>query len=66
MAYFRDPRDAVTFALRISRQVPEARLPPAHLGVAAGSVVAYAGDYFGRTVNLAARIAAYASSGKPW
>ena len=33
-------------------------------GVAAGPVVAQGGDYFGRTVNLAARIAAYASAGR--
>src|SRR4029450_9629133 len=41
-----------------------AGLPPAHVGVAAGPVVAQGGDYFGRTVNLAARIAAYASAGR--
>src|SRR4029453_4582291 len=38
--------------------------PPARGGVAAGPVVAQGGDYFGRTVNLAARIAAYASAGR--
>ena len=38
--------------------------PPAHVGVVAGPVVAQGGDYFGRTVNLAARIAAYASAGR--
>jgi adenylate cyclase len=32
--------------------------------VAAGPVVAQGGDYFGRTVNLAARIAAHASAGQ--
>jgi hypothetical protein len=31
-----------------------AGLPPAHVGVAAGPVVVQGGDYFGRTVNLAA------------
>jgi adenylate cyclase len=45
-------------------QLPEAGLPPAHVGVAAGPVVAQGGDYFGRTVNLAARIAAHASAGQ--
>ena len=44
--------------------VPEAGLPPAHVGVAAGPVVVQGGDYFGRTVNLAARIAAYASASR--
>ena len=32
--------------------------------VAAGPVVVQGGDYFGRTVNLAARVAAYASAGR--
>jgi adenylate cyclase len=41
-----------------------ARLPPGHLGVAAGPVVGQGGDYFGRTVNLAARIAANAEPGQ--
>jgi class 3 adenylate cyclase len=36
----------------------QAGLPPAHVGVAAGPVVIQGGDYVGRTVNLAARIAA--------
>jgi class 3 adenylate cyclase len=45
-------------------QLPEAGLPPAHAGVAAGPVVTQGGDYFGRTVNLAARIAAQAGEGQ--
>jgi adenylate cyclase len=45
-------------------ELPAAGLPPAHVGVAAGPVVAQGGDYFGRTVNLAARIAARASAGQ--
>jgi class 3 adenylate cyclase len=32
--------------------------------VAAGPVVVQGGDYFGRTVNLAARIAAHAGAGQ--
>ena len=35
-------------------------LPPAHVGLHAGPVVLHQGDYFGRTVNVAARIADYA------
>jgi adenylate cyclase len=35
-----------------------------HVGVAAGPVVLQGGDYFGRTVNLAARIAARAGAGQ--
>jgi adenylate cyclase len=34
------------------------------VGVAAGPVVVQGGDYFGRTVNLAARIAANAAAGR--
>ena len=51
-------------ALRLVEQLPAAGLPPAHVGVAAGPVVAQGGDYFGRTVNLAARIAAHAGAGQ--
>ena len=42
------------------------RPPPAHVGVAAGPVVVQGGDYFGRTVNLAARVAARAQAGRSW
>ncbi|HYU91927.1 MAG TPA: adenylate/guanylate cyclase domain-containing protein [Actinomycetota bacterium] len=35
-----------------------------HVGVAAGPVVANGGDYFGRTVNLASRIAGRAGTGQ--
>jgi adenylate cyclase len=45
-------------------QLPAAGLPPAHVGVAAGPVVIQGGDYFGRTVNLAARIAGRAGAGQ--
>jgi class 3 adenylate cyclase len=64
MVHFRDPAGAVLAALGLVEQLPEAGLPPAHVGVAAGPVVAQGGDYFGRTVNLAARIAAYANASR--
>jgi adenylate cyclase len=64
MFHFREPAGAVLAALRMVRQLPEAGLPPAHVGVAAGPVVAQGGDYFGRTVNVAARIAARADAGQ--
>jgi adenylate cyclase len=64
MVHFRDPAGAVLSALRMVEQLPQAGLPPAHVGVAAGPVVVQSGDYFGRTVNLAARIAARASAGQ--
>jgi adenylate cyclase len=62
MVHFRDPAGAVLAALQMVAQLPEAGLPPAHVGVAAGPVVVQGGDFFGRTVNLAARIAGHAGA----
>jgi adenylate cyclase len=64
MLHFREPAGAVEAALGMVRRVPETGLPPAHVGVAAGPVVVQGGDYFGRTVNLAARVAARARAGQ--
>jgi adenylate cyclase len=64
MLHFRDPGGAVAAALALVRRFPEAGLPSAHVGVAAGPVVVQGGDYFGRTVNLAARLAARAQAGQ--
>jgi adenylate cyclase len=64
MVHFRDPAGAVLSALGMVEEFPAAGLPPVHVGVAAGPVVVQGGDYFGRTVNLAARIAAYASASR--
>ena len=65
MFHFREPGGGGALAaLRMAEELPAAGLPPAHVGVAAGPVVAQGGDYFGRTVNLAARIAAYASASR--
>jgi class 3 adenylate cyclase len=64
MFHFWDPAGAAVAALGMAEELPAVGLPPAHVGVAAGPVVAQGGDYFGRTVNLAARIAAHASAGQ--
>jgi adenylate cyclase len=64
MLHFGDPAGAVAAALAMVRRLPEAGLPPAHVGVAAGPVVIQGGDFFGRTVNLAARLAARAQAGQ--
>jgi adenylate cyclase len=64
MVHYREPAGAVLSALALVARLPEAGLPPAHVGVAAGPVVIQGGDYFGRTVNLAARIAAHATAGQ--
>jgi adenylate cyclase len=64
MFYFREPGAAVLAALEMAEVVGSHGLPPAHVGIHAGPVVFQDGDYFGRTVNLAARIADYARPGE--
>jgi class 3 adenylate cyclase len=66
MLRFRDPSGAVVSALDMVEDVPAAGLPPAHVGVAAGPVIRQGGDYFGRTVNLASRIADHAAAARCW
>jgi adenylate cyclase len=63
MFHFRDASGAVTAALEMRDAVEADGLPPAHLGVHTGPVVFQGGDYFGRTVNLAARIVEQADPG---
>ncbi len=58
--HFQDPNDAVMASLEIVDTVHPAGLPPAHVGVNAGPMIYDEGDYFGRTVNIAARIASQA------
>jgi adenylate cyclase len=64
MFYFREPGAAVLAALAMVEAVGRHDLPPAHVGIHAGPVIFQEGDYFGRTVNLAARIAEYARPGE--
>jgi len=64
MFYFPNPGDGVSAALDMVEGLPAAGLPPAHVGIHAGPVVFQDGDYFGRTVNIAARIAEYARPGE--
>jgi adenylate cyclase len=64
MFYFKRPGAAVLSALEMMREAPAAGLPPTHVGIHAGPVVVQDGDYFGRTVNLAARIAGQAGAGQ--
>jgi adenylate cyclase len=64
MVHFGEAAGAVLAALGMVAELPRAGLPPAHVGVAAGPVVVQGGDYFGRTVNLAARLAARAGAGQ--
>ena len=60
MFHAAEPADAVRCALNLIDRAPRIGLPAAHAGVAAGPVVFRDGDYFGRTVNLAARVSAVA------
>lgn len=62
MFYFPDPASAVVATLEIVEGVASHDLPPIHAGVHAGPVVFQEGDYFGRTVNIAARIASQAAA----
>jgi adenylate cyclase len=62
--HFRDPADAVRASLEIVASTGSRGLPPAHVGANAGTMLYDEGDYFGRTVNIAARIAAHAEAGQ--
>jgi adenylate cyclase len=60
MFSFRDPASAVLATIEVGRRTADVGLPPAHAGVAVGPVIFQDGDYYGRTVNLASRLAALA------
>jgi adenylate cyclase len=64
MVHFKDPGAAVHFALEMRDEVPAVDLPATHIGIAAGPLILQDGDYFGRTVNLASRIAGHAEAGQ--
>jgi adenylate cyclase len=64
MFYFRNPGEGVLAALDMVEGAATQGLPPARVGIHAGSVIFQEGDYFGRTVNIAARIAEYARPGE--
>lgn len=64
MFYFTDPGSGVVAALDMVDGAAEAGLPPAHVGLHSGPVLFQDGDYYGKTVNMAARIADYARPGE--
>jgi len=64
MLYFGHVEDAVSATLETVAAIADAGLPPAHAGIDTGPVVFQGGDYFGRTVNLAARIMERAQPGQ--
>jgi adenylate cyclase len=64
MFHFPDPGEGVLAALDMVEGVATQALPPARVGIHAGPVIFQEGDYYGRTVNIAARIAEYARPGE--
>jgi adenylate cyclase len=64
MTYFPDPGSSVVSSLEMVERANSGSLPPARVGIHAGPVIFQEGDYFGRTVNIASRIADYASPGE--
>jgi adenylate cyclase len=64
MFYFDDPSAAVLAGLDLVEQTPVAVDVRARVGINAGRVILRDGDYFGRTVNVASRIADYARPGE--
>jgi adenylate cyclase len=64
MFHFPEPAQAVRCGLELVDRLPRVGLPRARVGVHSGPVVFQNGDYFGRTVNIAARIGDYARPGE--
>lgn len=55
---------AAAAMLELAETIPASGLGPAHLGLETGPIIERDGDQFGRTVNLAARIASAAGAGE--
>ncbi len=64
MFHFPDPAQGVLCGLDLVDRIPRVGLPRARVGLHTGPVVFQSGDYFGRTVNIAARITDYARPGE--
>ena len=47
-----------------SSRLRRSRFPPAHIGIHAGPVIFQDGDVYGRTVNIASRLASVAQAGQ--
>jgi adenylate cyclase len=60
MFHFSDAGTAIRQGLELVEKTEKAVKVPARIGIDAGSVIVQEGDYFGRTVNIASRIADYA------
>ncbi len=64
MVHFPDPGAGVLAATEMVASIADAGLSPAHVGLHAGPIVVQEGDYYGQTVNIAARIGEYARPGE--
>jgi adenylate cyclase len=64
MFHFPDPALGVLCGLDLVNGIPRVGLPQARVGLHSGPVVFQNGDYFGRTVNIAARITDHARPGE--
>ena len=60
MFHFTDSGSAILSGIELIEETERAIAVPARIGINAGAVIAQEGDYFGRTVNIAARIADFA------
>jgi class 3 adenylate cyclase len=64
MLHYPEPPGGVHAALVMVEAIPGLGLPPAHVGLHVGPVVRQEGDYYGQTVNVAARIGDFARPGE--
>lgn len=64
MLYFPTVESAVEAAVEIMQRSTAADVPPLHIGVACGPMIYRDGDYYGHTVNMAARLSGAAPTGE--
>jgi adenylate cyclase len=64
MLVFADPNAAVEFGTRVRGDAEHAGLPPLRIGAHSGPVLYREGDYYGTTVNVAARVTSVAGGGQ--
>jgi class 3 adenylate cyclase len=64
MLHFAQSADALAAAVELRAAMAPAGLPATHIGIDAGTVIRREADVYGRTVNVAARLAAAAGPGQ--
>lgn len=60
MLFYDDGAEAVRACLQLQKDLTGHGFPPIRVGINRGPVVAQAGDFYGNTINVAARVADYA------